>query len=129
MFVTNGGVWKTDVCSLVICFNGGACGRTDMPLTLSTIGGVVLLEIVVSCWFCMDSFCVNTVAEDIDPSAIGLHDLLIGAVVIEPSCYGASLVTGVKMGMVISSNDIIGLMGLVGVPPAPPVSPVVIFRC
>ncbi|CAH1447137.1 unnamed protein product [Lactuca virosa] len=130
MFVTNGDVWKTVVCSLVIWFSGGACGITSTPLMLSTVGGVVLLEIVVSFWVCAEAFYVNTAEEDVGPSAIDLHNSLIGAlVIVEPSCCGVSLVTGVKMGVVIGSNDIIGLMGLVGVPLAPPVSPDAIFRC
>lgn len=49
MFVTNGGVWETVVCSLVIWFSGGAVEITGTPLTLPGIGGVVLLEIVFSC--------------------------------------------------------------------------------
>ncbi|CAH1423645.1 unnamed protein product [Lactuca virosa] len=98
MFVTNRGVRKTDVCSLGIWFSGGAYGRTGEPLSLSTVGGVMQIEMVVSCWFFAEAFCVNMVAKDIDPSTIGLHNLLIEAVVIiEPSCCGASLVTGVKM--------------------------------
>ncbi|CAH1425440.1 unnamed protein product [Lactuca virosa] len=130
MFVTNDDVWKTIVCSLVIWFSGGACEITDTPLTLTIVIDAVLLDIVVTCWVCAETFCVNTTADNVGPLVIGLHNPLIGAIVIvEPSCCGVLPVTGVKMGAIIGSNDIIGLMGLVDVLPAPPVSPDAIFRC
>lgn len=75
-------------------------------------------------------FCVNMAVEDVGPLAIGLYNSLIGElVIVEPSFCGISPVTGVKMGAIIGSNDIIGLMGLIGVPPAPPVSLDAISRC
>ncbi|CAH1444058.1 unnamed protein product [Lactuca virosa] len=94
MLVVNDDVWKATVCSLVIRFIGGAYEKSSIPLALSTIGGVVLLETVVSCWLCDEAFCVDAVAEDIDPSMTGLHSWLIVAVVIaEPPCCGASPAT------------------------------------
>lgn len=91
MFLTNEGVWKATICSLVIWFSGGAFEKVGIPLALSTVGGVVLLEIVVNCCLCEGAFCVNTVAEDVDSLVISLHISLIKAVVIvEPPCCGAS---------------------------------------
>lgn len=61
---------------------------------LSTVGGVVLLKIVVSCWLCYEAFCVNAVAKDVDPLMTSLRSSLIGVVVIvEPPCCGASPTT------------------------------------
>lgn len=130
MFVTNGDVLKTVVYSLFIWFSGGACWRSNMPQTLSTIGGVVLLEIVVKFWVCAEAFCVNMATEDIDPSTVCLRNSHSGAVVmVEPSCCSVSPISSAKMGVVIGFNDIIDLIGLVGVPLAPSVSPVVILWC
>lgn len=69
----------------------------SIPLALSIVGGVVLLDIVVSCWLCGGSFCVNAVAEDVKPLVAGLHSLLIETlVIVKPPCCGASPITVVS---------------------------------
>ncbi|CAH1440523.1 unnamed protein product [Lactuca virosa] len=130
MFVTNGGVWKAIFCSLTVYFSGSVCEKTNMPMSLSTVGGVVLPEITANCCAFMEALCSNAVAEDVGPSTVSLRDSFIGSVVIveTPFC-DVSLVTGVRMGAVTGSNDIIVLIGLVGDPPVPPVSPDAIFKC
>lgn len=145
MFFTNGGVWKAIFCSLTIWFSGGVwknvgCSptilysgdvykMTGMPLMLSSIGCAILLEITVSCGVCMEAFCAIMVVKKSGPSAVGLHNLFVRAVVIveSPGC-DASSVTDVRTGVIIGSNDIIGLKRHVGVPPIPPVTSDAIFE-
>ncbi|CAI9286173.1 unnamed protein product [Lactuca saligna] len=92
MFVTNGGVWKTIGCSLTIWCRGGVCEITKMLVTLSTFSGVVLLETTVSCGVCVEALYAIRAAEDISPSAVGLHNSIVGEmVIIEPPCCDASL--------------------------------------
>ncbi|CAH1426383.1 unnamed protein product [Lactuca virosa] len=97
VFVENGilvakeDVWKVSIFSPVILLNGGAFGKVSILPALSTVGGVVLLKIFVSCWLCDEEFCSDAVAEGVDPSMNGLHISLIRAVVIvEPPCCGDS---------------------------------------
>ncbi|CAH1431105.1 unnamed protein product [Lactuca virosa] len=98
MFVTNGDVWKAIVCSLTIWFSGGVwktascspaiwyssgvCEKTGIPLTSSTICGVMLLKINVSCLVCTEVLCAITAAEETGPSTVDLHNSFVGAVVI-----------------------------------------------
>lgn len=52
MVAMNEGIWKVFVCSPVAWCNGSGdvCRKVKTPLSLCTIGGAILFEIVVSCW-------------------------------------------------------------------------------
>ncbi|CAH1441054.1 unnamed protein product [Lactuca virosa] len=126
----SGGVWKAIVCSITIWFSGDVCEITDMPLTLSTVVDIVMLEITISCGVCMEALCVIMVAAHVGPSAVGPYNSFVGVVVIvKLPCCDVSPVTGVRIEAITGSNNIIGLMGLVGVPRVPSVLSDAIFEC
>ena len=73
--------------------------------------------------------CADTEAEEVCPPSTGCYCSVVGVtVIVEPPSCDVSLSIIVRIGVVVCSSDIIGLIGLVSVPPVPLVSSDAIFH-